>query len=357
MFKIKSKAEKKKSKYLCLDLGSYSIKGAIGGEALGKIRIEKVFEELVPNGFYENGQVRDAEELAAMVTQICTKENIKVKDIIITLDSSELLKRELVLPDTEGMNLTESISYELEEELPIDVNDYVLQPRVMEKFEQDGLKKQKVLVAALPKYLIERIFYGLQEGKYFPRILDIHSNGVEKLAKSKYIGDIESDNGIIAMIDLGHKNSNITIIENGEYQFNRILRNGGETIYTSTKEAFDYLSDKELKEVFNMDLLLDPKIGTRNPEAAQMFMDDILAWITDIEKVLAYYGSRSAGKTINRIVLYGGNSRLRNLNILFEKRLGIPTTLLREMGNIDFPVEAKEEMFKYVNVISAIIRR
>lgn len=360
---------KKKSKYLCLDLGSYSIKGVVGGADPNKIRIDTLFEEPVPEGFYQNGHIRDKEEFKNFLTAILAKNKIKTKDTILTIDTSELIKREIVLPDIEDMDLEEAISYEIGDYLPIDVGSYVLQPRVMANYVEDGQKRQKVLVAALPKDIAEGAFFGLQESGLIPEALDIHSNAIEKLFTSGYMKSLYQQTGSVAFVDLGHKISNITILESGEYQFNRILRFGGDGLNIAFKST-GHDPDAGLKAKIYEKSILDYNepvtsdtyaampIGTDTEETLTgILFGQLLSWVEDVEKVVAYYGSRNINQRIERIFLYGGSSRFRDLDRFFEKKLGIPTVLLDKVEGATLPSDKDREVYKYINALSALIRR
>lgn len=359
----------KKSKYLCLDLGSYSLKGIVGGADPSKIRIDTAFEEPVPEGFYQNGRIRDKEEFKKFLTEVLSKNKIKVKDAIVTIDTSELIKREIVLPDVEDMDLEEAISYEIGDYLPIDVDSYVLQPRVMSQYVEDGQKRQKVLVAALPKEIAEMIFFSLREAGLTPAALDIHSNAIEKLFTESYMKGLYQPAGSFAFVDLGHKISNITILENGEYQFNRILRFGGDSIFLSLNASgysMNEASRAELYETSVTEYMQKMEEDTYNavnmamdttPKTTGILLEHLSSWVEDVEKVIAYYVSRGVSQRVDRIFLYGGSSHFKDLDRFFEKKLGISTVFLDKVEGVTFPSGKDRELFKYINALSALIRR
>lgn len=355
---------KKKSKYLCLDIGSHSIKGVVGGVSSETIRIDTFFEEAVPNGLYENGRISDREAFKTLVSQILSKNGIRIKDVIVTIDTSELIKREVVLPDVEDMDLGEAITYEIQEYLPINIEGYVLQPRVMEQFIENGQKQQKVLVAALPKEIVEEFFFALQEIGLTPWVLDIHSNALEKLFNERYMSKIYEKERSYVLVDLGHRISNVTILENGEYQFNRILRFGGESIDSALSAAGVEMSPSMKERIYSKSILdVVPQMEEADaPEDQEQhiyrtILDQLTVWTEDLEKVIAYYGSRNMNQRIEKICLYGGGTYFRDLDRFLERRIGIPVVILREVDNVVFAAEKSVEMFKYINALSALIRR
>lgn len=367
--KPKKTAMKKKSKYLCLDLGSYSLKGVVGGGDAGKIRIDTAFEESVPESFYQNGRIRDKEEFKNFLSGVLTKNKIKIKDAIVTIDTSELIKREIVLPDVEDMDLEEAISYEIGDYLPIDLESYILQPRVMEHYVEDGQKRQKVLVAALPKEITENLFFALREAGLTPVVLDIHSNAIEKLFVEEHMKTYYQPTGSVAFVDLGHKISNITILENGEYQFNRILRFGGDSLNASLLSSGLQVDDSlkaqiyeksviELVEQFNTNTYdtVNP-VADMNQISIDVLLGQLSSWVEDVEKVVAYYASRGISQRVDRIFLYGGSSHFRDLDRFFEKKLGIPTVFLDKVEGATLPSDKDKDLFKYINALSALIRR
>lgn len=343
------KGTKKGGKYLCLDLGSYSIKGVVGFVGSAFLKVDTVFEAVLPEGFYENGRIRDREEFKRILNTALSQNNIKVKEVLVTIDTSELIKREIIFPDIEGVDLEEAIIYEIGDHLPIDVNNYILQPRVMARFTEDGQKRQRVLVAALPKDLVEMLFFTLQEAGLRPIALDIHSNAVEKLFNEQYMPSIYREDKTFVFADLGYKATNVVIVEGQEYRFNRILRFGGSVLDAPYRER---LSKESIVDIFET-----MRQGTMRDAGSEMLFSQISAWADDVEKVINYYRSRAADQQIERMLIYGGCSRFRDIDIFFEKRLKIPVVIVDRLDRVELPKGQQDELFKYINALSALIRR
>lgn len=362
----KPMAIKKKTKYLSLDLGSHSIKGVVGSADENRIIVEQFFEELLPEGLYQNGRVRDQGEFKNFLAMILSNHKIKIKNVILTIDTSELIKREIVLPDIEDMDVEEAISYEIGDYLPIDIPSYVLQPRVMEHYVEEGQKRQKVLVAALPKEIAETLFFVLRDAGLTPEVLDIHSNAIEKIFTPAYMGSLYQANGSSVFVDLGHKISNITILENGEYQFGRILRFGGDNLEVAIRSSGYDMNDELKEKIYGKSMLdyVDTSLdtyammaGNEEEMMARVLFSQLSSWADDIEKVISYYGSQNLNRHIERIFLYGGSSRFRDLDRFLERRLGIPAVLLDRLDAVTFPPNKSVELFKYMNALSALIGR
>lgn len=343
------KGSKKGGKHLCLDLGSYSIKGVVGFIGSTSLKVDAVFEAVLPEGFYENGRMRDKEEFKHILNTALSQNDIKVKEVLVTIDTSELIKREIVFPDIEGVDLEEAITYEIGDHLPIDVNNYILQPRVMARFIEDGQKRQRVLVAALPKDLVEMLFFTLQEVGLRPIALDIHSNAVEKLFNEQYMPSVYRGDKTFVFADLGYKATNVVIVEGQEYRFNRILRFGSSFLDAPYRERLSKESVVDLLETIKQETMRD--IGT------EMLFSQISAWADDVEKVINYYRSRAADQQIERMLIYGGGSRFRDIDIFFEKRLKIPVVVVDRLDRVEMPSGQQGELFKYINALSALIRR
>lgn len=345
----KKRSSKKAGKYLSIDLGSYSIKGVVGIADPGRIGVDAAFEAILPEGFYENGRIRDKEEFKSILTRVLAENGIKVRDVIVTIDTSELIKREIVFPDVEGVDLEEAISYELADHLPIDVNNYILQPRVMARYTEEGQKKQRILVAALPKDLVETLFFGLQEAGLKPVALDIHSNAIEKIFNENHMPSFYHEDKTFVFVDLGYKATNVVIVEGQDYRFNRILRFGSSLLDSGDRERVSRESVVELLDEMSRSAGQSRHMDT--------LLSQIAAWGDDIEKVLNYYRSRSTDSQIERILVYGGCSRFRDIDLFFEKRLNIPVTVVERLERVEFPPSRQGDLFKYVNALSALIRR
>ena len=332
--KLGLSSKKKDVKCLSIDIGSSYIKFAVGQKMGRRLKVDKTFKARLPAGVYENGHMHNIQEMKSIIQGALNANSVKLKDVICTLESTDAIKRELVVPAVAAEDLSEMVSYEIGQYLPIDINSYVLQYKIVREFEDENVKKYELLVAALPKEIVHNIYSMLIEMGLDPYALDIHSNAVDKIAAEyELFNEASIKENTVAFLDLGHENINVIIVEKGQYKFNRLIKNGTRDFEQLTTE-FEFKTIDEISQ----------------------HLDVVDRWIEEIDKVFKYYTSRSVDNTIDKIFIYGGISVMEGLDTYIHERVNIPVELIKSIDNVEIVAGNEYTLAQSLNAISAIIR-
>ena len=87
-----------------------------------RLKVDKTFKARLPAGVYENGHMHNIQEMKSIIQGALNANSVKLKDVICTLESTDAIKRELVVPAVAPEDLSEMVSYEIGQYLPIDIN-------------------------------------------------------------------------------------------------------------------------------------------------------------------------------------------------------------------------------------------
>ncbi len=327
-------SKNKDIKCLSIDLGSSCIKFAIGQKTGRRLKVDKIFSVRLAAGIYANGYIHNIPEMKSIIQEALNANSVKLKDVVCTIESTDVIKRELVVPAVEVEDLGDMVMYEIGQYLPIDINSYVLQFKIIREFEEENAKKYELIVGALPKEIAHNIYSMLVDLGLEPYALDIHSNAIGKLASEyEHINGSNIKDNTVAFLDIGHENINVIIIEKGQYKFNRLIKYG-------TRD-FEQLDGRlEYKNIYE----ISSNLGI------------IDKWIEEIDKVFKYFTTRSVDNTIDRIFIYGGISLAEGLDTYFQERVNIPVEFVKSIDNIEILTGNKNTFAQSLNAISAIIR-
>lgn len=345
---------------LSIDIGSQNIKIVEGKYAAGKVSISKTVTVPTPPETFYNGEIIDRARIELAINEVLKKESIRAKSVAFTLESTEAISREIVLPWAKPQELGQIIKFEAEQYLPIEMEKYILQHKIMSEFEEEGIKKITVLVVALPKVMGEDYLDLGRNTGLLPHYLDIHSNSIHKLLHPKAVvnDSYPLEKQTIAAIDLGHQFINITIIDKGQFKFSRLLNIGGKDIDINISNLLNISSEeaeakkKEIKNISHSAEQNDPiKIEYTVKET-------ITTWLEDIQKVFRYHTSRSTDNVIDSICIYGGSSHIEGISTYIQEFFNTPTFKINGLNNVKFDNSSKEiSISNYINAIGSIIRR
>lgn len=357
----KSKNSKKKmpKKVVAFDIGSNTTKIVVGKYEKEKVIIENMLDIPTPEETIADGKIINEKVLADVIQYSLKTNKINAKDVIYTTDSTSIINRELIIPKVEADEIQTVIRYEIQQFLPINLNDYILEYSILGEVENeiDGSKKYKVNVISYPEKSARAYYELLTEGDIKPYALDILHNSVKKLLTLEgKINELENNNDeTIALIDIGAVTINVNIYKNKELDFTRIMRNGGNDIdiVLSKKLEMSIKSVESTKiEKANLENI------SEDDEINNTIKSIVDEWLMDLERILQFYKNKSMGNKIDKIFIYGGTSNINGLEKMIEEKYDIPTQKIRNVEGIEFTKShlAKEPIEQYINAIGSIVR-
>lgn len=365
-----TKSTKRRGQMVSIDIGSRGVKFAVGEAYNGRIKLTGCHAETLPADAYENGIILKFDIVQHTITDALKKYHIKPKNAVISIESTEMIKREMTVTRVPVEDMVSLITYEVKQYLPIDTTNYVIQYKELPPDENQEASKIKVLMGALPNDMVDAHWNLFEACGLKPIAMDMHSNGLEKLIKWMRQNDSYSQAKTCAYIDLGHKLMDISIFENGEYKFNRLVKMGGndfdkvlmhhlEIDQAEAERRKTKISAGALRKAMSSGKLDTFLTDDENVKAT--VIKDTLQYfdesVDEIGKVFKYYTSRSSDNKIDQIFIYGGTSRFKDIDALIQEKLEIPTESLKTINCVEgLSKTGSDDLSLYVNAIGALIR-
>jgi len=345
-----------------LDIGSHSIKLVEGKYTGNSVTIQKAVTIPTPAEAIRDGKLMDISKLREVINTLIKREKVKAKDLVFTIESTAVITREIILPTTKPQEIEAMLEFELEQYLPIALENYSIQKKILDEFQEHGVRKSHIMVAALPKEIVNEYLALCDSLGLKPRALDLSSNSMYKLVSLKgFLGELNDiSNKTIAILDIGHSYSNLIVIKRGILKFNRLMHFGGREINYNIANSFNLTieeAEAKKKEVKSLNL-----IGADEISSAAMLLnivkESVDNWIRDIDRLFKYFLSRESGNKIDEIYLCGGSSKLKGLDTYIKNEFQTPTYNLRDTieGKYSSGVLDKN-LESYLNAVGAIIRR
>ncbi|NFO04812.1 pilus assembly protein PilM [Clostridium botulinum] len=352
---LKVKKEKKR-KVVAFDIGSTNIKIAEGTYYKGILSIEKLIDIPTPAESIIDGNIEKKELLVSILQKALNENGINAKEGICTNNSSLIINREILIPDVKDEELDTVVRYEIQQYLPINLDDYVLQmTKIGEEFSDEG-KKLEIRAIAYPEKMAKGYYDLLMDLNLKPFALDVNYNALNKL-----LNHIEVINNCklnieesFVFIDMGSSSLDVNIYNNGVLKFTRIIKAGGKYLDEILYENMN-IPIEEIEKFKSHDIdLKEEELEFQN----QIIIDTLDEWIDKIEKIIQFYKSKNFDDDINKIFIYGRTSRIKNLEQYITSKIGIETIKIRNIPEIinDSNIEVDENIDNFINVIGSLIR-
>jgi type IV pilus assembly protein PilM len=170
--------------------------------------------------------------------------------------------------------------------------------------------KQKIMVGGATQKLIDEMQQAVRDAGLIP---DQIVPGVIGPANAFETAEPEAfGKEAVALVDLGYKNTTITILDCGEIKLNRVVALGGERITTGLAEALG-ISPVEAEGI---------KIGM--PHEVQQNLETVLNPLSRELRASIDFFEHQADKTIGQIFVSGGSARSDFLLQCLQNQLMVP---------------------------------
>jgi type IV pilus assembly protein PilM len=208
----------------------------------------------------------------------------------------------------------EVIRWEAEQHVPFDMDNVELDFQILDP-EGEGLQMTVLLVAA-KRELVEHKISLLADVGLQPSIIDVDAFALHNAFEINYP---EAMNGVVGLVNIGHENTNIYILDDGVPVLTRDIPVG-------TRRFREDLQRERGQSAEEAERILQGSASSDIPEGFLQTRTEELA--VGIERAGAFLqtASRSAGG-IGRIFITGGGARIPRLSRALGDRLKIPVQL------------------------------
>ncbi len=350
----KIRTPEKKKKVVAFDIGSSMIKIVEGMYYKEELTIDKYITMKTPKGAVVDGEIKRSEELFNKLGQVLKENGIKAKYGICTTNSTLIINREILIPRVEDEEMDTVVRYEIQQYLPINLEDYILQVQVLSEEEINELKKLNVRVIAYPDKIARGYYDLLIKLDLKPYALDVNYNAI-----NKFINCVDKNNEYeynpedsVAFIDMGASFIDVNIYKNGNLDFTRMIKAGGNDIDELLIEQ-NLIKPEEVEGFKIRNIDLEESFEPINIHVREIIDD----WIEKIEKIIQFYKNKNMGGEVSSIVIFGGSSKLKGMDNYMTEKLGIKTIRRKGLSKIAFKSsDDGKRIDDFINVIGSVIR-
>ena len=352
-----------KDDILSIDIGYSNIKLVHTRKKQGGLlKIVRYAIERTPQGCIRNGVIYNLQGIANDLKMIMQERHINQKNVKIVISAgSSIISRIIFIPKTKNGKLESNIKEEMARQFSADIKPHKLFFRVTGEVLSNCVEYFRVLVTVVPDMIIDNYIRLLNLLDFKPLILEIpfcstarfFSRGVKLIdIKDKKASEyIDFDRKPTAVIDLGSETTNVSVINNGALEFNKIVLAGGQYI--------DGLIAGKLEEKRDKAESLKKKHGIKDSDGSCSNIERVVSGcakdylgelFVSTKKSLEYYADKCRGVPVNRIFLFGGGAGLNGLRKYAEEIMGLPvyTVDMMRFDNLQFDEGFESEKIRYL---------
>lgn len=271
------------------------------------------------NDAVRDGEVLDTASVAEALKELAGSAKID-KRVWLGISNQRVVVRQVDLPWVEPKELKSSLRYQVQEYIPIPVEEAELDVHLVDDFTtEEGDRLQRVLLVAAHRDMVAaHVEAGEKAG------LKIVGVDLNPFAVLRAMGSTSTlDQGSEVLIDIGAGVTNIVVHEAGLPTFVRILVMGGDNITSALSSGLGVdRSEAEARK-------RDTGISDVDDVAARIIRERAEQFVDEVKSSLDYFQGQSPNTRMSSIVLTGGGALLEGL----PERLATVVRLPVEVGS------------------------
>ncbi|MFQ5458615.1 MAG: type II secretion system protein GspL, partial [Myxococcota bacterium] len=292
---------------LGLDIGTYGVKAVLSRGGLGRLEVRRFMRQQIEG----QGEGDLPAVIRHAMAQFRQEDDLTGTEIICAFPGQLASFRRLHLPFTDPNKIKQTVPFEVETQVPYEIDELLLDYQVLEK-DADGAQ---VLVGLTQRDALRDLLARLESAGVDPRILEFDATALSNVA-----GFLEEADGFVFIVDLGHSKTCLCGLRDGKLHSVRTIPLGGRALTEALQQDLgaENLEAERRKHSAGIDLL------ERGTPAFTRTLDRLAK---EIDRTLNAPENTGGGRP-DRLLLCGGTARLRGLPAYLEERVGLPCKLL-----------------------------
>jgi len=344
------------------------------------LTLSSFLEQDIEPGIIKEGEIKDEKKLVKIIKEALPKVKggkLKTKYVVSSLPEEKAFLQVIQLPKMPEEDLKSAVIYEAENYVPFPIEEVYLDSQIVPAL-YDHLDHFDVLIAALPKKIVDPYVSCLKKAGLYPQALEIESLAIARALIKKEISPFP-----MLLIDLGATRTSFIIFSGYSLRFTSSIPVSSQQFTESISKNLniDLKKAEELKIKYGLNIA-EKVVFTKKTKDDQLskeitgdkkIFDAMVPPLTDlveqIKKCLSFYQTHAShehlppeSKSLEKIFISGGGANLKGLRDFLSVQLKLPVSLGNPWINIlpeplkEVPDLPFEESLKYTTALGLALR-
>lgn len=354
-----------------LDIGSSGVRAAEFALGRRKLTLRKSATVPLAPGVVRSGTVVDPDALVGALEELWSQGKFGTRTVALGIANAGVLVRQMDLDWMPPADFRKALRYQVEDALPIPVEDANLDYHLLDELEapgEDGEPRRvaRVMLVAAARDAVDGFVEATHRAKLRAVSVDIVPFALVR-ASTAAVGDQASP--VEAIVDVGADILTVVVHAGGVPRYVRTVPGvGGEPVTQAIMQRYDWTWEEAERTKIFVGLpghaTLDAQVleglapqaeGIEHP-AQTVVAEAVESLVEEVGTTLAYYrgsvtepapaeragedGDAGTSADVARVLLTGSGARLAGLPALLEERLGTPVERLALHDQIRVPRRA-----------------
>jgi type IV pilus assembly protein PilM len=216
-----------------LDIGSSTVKAVELEPHGGSFRLRAMGYASLPPEAIVQGSFMNAPAISSAISEACAMAGFKSKEVVTSVSGHSVIVKRISLPAQSKEELEETIRWEAEQYIPVDINEVNIDHQILRETGVDG--QMDVLLVAAKKDLIDYISVITESGLSLV-VMDATRRRRQHTAQLR-----PADDTTVALLDLGASVINMNVMQGSAPVFTRDITSGGNQYRGDPEDARHHL--------------------------------------------------------------------------------------------------------------------
>ncbi len=343
-----------------VDIGSSMVKVVQLKRAGKGIELEKFAMEPIYAGREKKPSGVEAKDLKTAATRrALERAGINAKYAISSVSGESIIVRYIQLPEMPEQELQNALRWEAEEYIPFHIDEVNLSSVILGKAGGEAAGKVNVLLVSAKKDLINEHLEIINRVGLTPLIVDVDSFAFLNCFEMNHT---PTPSDIVALINIGAEITSINVYMGGTSRFSRDISIAGDSITSAiaAKLNIDFVSAEKMKISEGIppveeattteaeggglmatirgtvEKITGEDLGEDTSEALaqRVIRNNLQNLFGEISRSIQFFENQAAGQTVQRVILGGGSSKMKNIVPFLSKELDLPVEIIDPLRRI-----------------------
>ena len=296
----------------------------------GRVRVERAAYAPLEPGIIRDGEVADVEGLADALRTLYRDNKGLDKRVRVGLANQKIVVRVVDLPYLEdAKELAAAVRFQAQDQLPMPLEHAVLDHQPLAVVNDAAGRRQRVLLVAARREMVERVLAALRSAGLKPEGVDLSA-----FATVRALHRAGPDDELVLYLAIGGL-TNLAVARGTECTFARASGSGVEALAVELAEraaltlehAYGWLAHVGVQDPIE-DITGDRQIVEHT---RQILLDGVRRIASEVRSSLDFHRMQEDAGTVSRAVMTGPASAIPGFDVALASELGLPV----EQGLVD----------------------
>lgn len=318
----------------------------------------------IPPGLIKQGEILKEKELTLILKQALKSiqgKELGTKYIVASLPEEKAFLQVIQLPRLKPEEVKTAVIFEAEKYIPLPLEKIYIDTQIVEPL-KDHLDHTDVLLASLPRNIVDSYVSLFQNTGFIPMALEIESLAISRALVQNFNSPLP-----ILILDLGATRTGLTIFSGTSIRFTASLGISSQNFTQAISQVLgvDLKKGEELKKQYG----IKEKETNQGKLIFEALLPSLSELVDQIKKYMDFYETHASHqhlpkqeRKISKIILSGGGANLKGLQEFLSVRLRTEVVRGNPWVNI-FPYPLKElpsipleEALQYTTALGLALR-